>query len=241
MLAHAQRATAHRSALSVFLLDRYEDQPAINPSNREGLLSQTDCYIQNCLDRQRAGEGEARMLPRMLRQVRWLSGLRGAPWSSRSADSTSDGGSLRTLWHTVEWCAQLYSCYTSEPVCIALTSPVNCWPQRPALFPCMQSFSPPIALLLSPQMLLLLLLQVLDAGRLACAALPMPYCCNNTRCVRLEGVSEAAAVKGGKCGACRVAQYCGVGCQREGRADHKGTCNRLKEAPGAAKACLAGA
>ena len=72
------------------------------------------------------------------------------------------------------------------------------------------------------------LLQLMD---LMLGELPSPVGCNNTSCVRMEGLSEyAAALK--TCKGCRVAGYCNRQCQTGHWQVHKATCKRLQKGKG---------
>jgi hypothetical protein len=53
-----------------------------------------------------------------------------------------------------------------------------------------------------------------------------------------DAVTESAAVKGGRCSACKVAHYDCVACQKQHRAEHKAVCNQLKAQPAAVKEYL---
>ena len=55
--------------------------------------------------------------------------------------------------------------------------------------------------------------------------------CANPRCSNLGGASEGA-LKGRKCGGCRVATYCGDACCRADWRAHRRTCKLLQREPG---------
>jgi hypothetical protein len=60
-------------------------------------------------------------------------------------------------------------------------------------------------------------------------ALPNPMACNNIKCKKMASMTESAAIKGGRCSACKTAHYCSVDCQKAHRASHKAVCKVLKE------------
>ena len=71
-----------------------------------------------------------------------------------------------------------------------------------------------------------------DAARLqlahSCALQP----CSYLACTDLRGASEGELVKGRHCSGCKVATYCGVGCQRAAWSQHKLVCAKLQPGEG---------
>jgi hypothetical protein len=73
-------------------------------------------------------------------------------------------------------------------------------------------------------------------------AFAVPQCCNNPSCSNTSKQSELELVAGRscKCSQCRVARYCGKGCQAQHWKQHKAVCTALAAAAAAAPAAGAG-
>lgn len=71
---------------------------------------------------------------------------------------------------------------------------------------------------------------LIDLGAALCAALPVPYCCNNPLCDNLGKLTELELVGGENsvCSGCLVARYCGRDCQTAHWKQHKQSCSRIK-------------
>ena len=61
------------------------------------------------------------------------------------------------------------------------------------------------------------------------SSVAVPHFCNNPACVNLSGPTEVQLVSGRSCicAGCRVARYCGRGCQRQAWPRHKAVCKAL--------------
>jgi hypothetical protein len=79
------------------------------------------------------------------------------------------------------------------------------------------------------------LIKALEAVGRACSVFALPHCCNNPGCSNVPGASELSIVpsKTSTCGACKVARYCGRGCQKAHWKQPKPVCKMLQ--PGNAK------
>jgi hypothetical protein len=73
------------------------------------------------------------------------------------------------------------------------------------------------------------LISALEAVGRACSVFAVPHCCNNPGCSNMSGATEAAMVagKGCICSGCKVARYCGKGCQKAHWKQHKPVCKML--------------
>jgi hypothetical protein len=76
------------------------------------------------------------------------------------------------------------------------------------------------------------LIQAMEAVGRACSVFAAPHCCNSPICSNLAGPTEVSIVsgKGCICGGCKVARYCGKGCQTPHWKQHKPVCKMLQAA-----------
>jgi hypothetical protein len=72
----------------------------------------------------------------------------------------------------------------------------------------------------------------LQAASTVLACFAVPHACNNPACSNVSGPSEAQLVGGRSCicAGCRIARYCGRGCQRAMWRQHKPVCQALAAA-----------
>lgn len=66
----------------------------------------------------------------------------------------------------------------------------------------------------------------------ALCSLASPLVCNNPACDNMTGPTDQLLVSGKACicGGCRVARYCGRGCQRAHRQQHRPVCEAIAAA-----------
>jgi hypothetical protein len=76
------------------------------------------------------------------------------------------------------------------------------------------------------------LIKALEGVGRACSVFAVPHCCNTPGCGNLSGPTEVSLVsgKGCICGGCKVARYCGKGCQQPHWKQHKAVCKMLQAA-----------
>jgi hypothetical protein len=74
------------------------------------------------------------------------------------------------------------------------------------------------------------LVDALQAAGNASSVFAVPHCCNNPLCNELSGPSELSLLSGTSCicGGCRVARYCGRGCQKAHWKQHRAVCKVLQ-------------
>jgi hypothetical protein len=78
-------------------------------------------------------------------------------------------------------------------------------------------------------------------GRASCL-FAVPVCCNNPRCMSLQGETEVSLVSGRACvcGGCKIARYCGRECLRQHWKQHKPVCKAMAAAAAGAAAVAGG-
>jgi hypothetical protein len=76
------------------------------------------------------------------------------------------------------------------------------------------------------------LVEQMHATGVMLSSVAVPHFCNNPGCVNLTGPTEVQLVSGRSCicAGCRVARYCGAGCQRQAWRKHKPVCKTLAAA-----------
>jgi hypothetical protein len=74
-------------------------------------------------------------------------------------------------------------------------------------------------------------IKALTAVGSACSVFAVPHCCNNPGCGNVAQATELSLVSGTSCicGGCKVARYCGWGCQKAHWKQHKPVCKMLQD------------